>query len=95
MTAPPLDLKVRSTDAGWTADVTVLSTPATRHTVRLSRAEYERYGRGDVEDLVRRTFAFLLAREPGSSILPDFTLSTVEHYFPEFAREFRRQEEPR
>ena len=90
MSAPPLDLKVRSTDAGWTADVTVLSSPVTRHTVRLSRAEYERYGRGDVEDLVRRTFAFLLAREPGSSILPDFTLSTVEHYFPEFAREFRR-----
>lgn len=90
MNQAPLDLKVRSTDAGWTADVTVLATPVTRHIVRLSRAEYERYGKGDVEDLVRRAFAFLLAREPNTSILPDFTLSTVEHYFPEFAREFRR-----
>lgn len=90
MSAAPIEVKVRSTDAGWTADVTVLATPRTRHTVRLSRAEYERYGRGDVEDLVRRTFAFLLAREPNTSVLADFTLSTVEHYFPEFAREFRR-----
>ncbi len=90
MTPPRLEVKVRSTDAGWTADVTIAATPVTRHTVRLSRAEYERYGRGDVEDLVRRTFAFLLAREPNTSILPDFTLSTVEHYFPEFARKFRR-----
>ncbi len=90
MTPPHLEVKVRSTDTGWTADVTIAATPATRHAVRLSRAEYERYGKGDVEDLVRRTFAFLLAREPNTSILPDFTLSTVEHYFPEFAREFRR-----
>lgn len=90
MTPPHLEVKVRSTDTGWTADVTIAATPVTRHTVRLSRAEYERYGRGDVEDLVRRTFAFLLAREPNTSILPDFTLSTVEHYFPEFARELRR-----
>ena len=90
MTPPRLEVKVRSTDAGWTADVTIAATPVTRHTVRLSRAEYERSGRGDVEDLVRRTFAFLLAREPNTSILPDFTLSTVEHYFPEFARKFRR-----
>lgn len=90
MAPPRLELKVRSTDAGWTVDVTVLGPPASVHIVRLSRAEYERYGKGDVEELVRRTFAFLLAREPSTSILPDFTLSTVEHYFPEFAREFRR-----
>ncbi len=91
MTTPPgTDIKVRSTDTGWTVDVTVRATPVSRHVVRLSRTEYERYGKGDVEELVRRAFAFLLAREPHTSILPDFTLSTVEHYFPEFAREFRR-----
>lgn len=89
MASPRVEVKVRSTDNGWTADVTIGGTPTTSHTVRLSRAEYERYGKGDIEDLVRRTFAFLLAREPSTSILPDFTLSTIEHYFPEFAREFR------
>lgn len=91
MTSPHVEVKVRTTDNGWTADVAISGTPPqTTHIVRLSRAEYERYGKGDVEDLVRRTFDFLLARESNTSILPDFTLSTVEHYFPEFAREFRR-----
>jgi len=59
--------------------------------VRVSRAERDRYGRGDdVADLVKRSFEFLLAREANTSILRDFDLSTIERYFPEYAREIRR-----
>jgi hypothetical protein len=58
--------------------------------VRVSRAERERYGGGDVAGLVRRSFEFLLAREPSSSILREFDLSTIERYFPEYPREFGR-----
>lgn len=46
--------------------------------------------RAAVEDLVSRSFAFLLDREPPSSILRKFDLATIERYFPEYGREFRR-----
>lgn len=71
----------------------------TRHTVTVSAADVERWGRGDadagpdlvVEDLVRRSFDFLLAREPATSILRSFDLSVIERYFPEYDREFTRR----
>lgn len=38
----------------------------------------------DVERLVRETFAFLLEREPRTSILREFDLNEVSRYFPEY-----------
>ena len=72
------------------ADVTVHGRVTTTHTVRVSRAERERYGGGDVAQLVKRSFEFLLAREDNTSILHEFDLSAIERYFPEYAREFGR-----
>jgi hypothetical protein len=74
---------------GHVADVTVQGPQTTAHRVRVSRAERERYGGSDVADLVKRSFEFLLAREGNTSILREFDLSTIERYFPEYAREFR------
>jgi hypothetical protein len=48
-------------------------------------------GFDDTERLVRETFAFLLEREPRSSILASFDLPVVERYFPEYASEMRRR----
>ena len=62
----------------------------TTHRVRVSRAERERFGGDDVADLVKRSFDFMLAREPNTSILREFDLSTIERYFPEYPREIRR-----
>ena len=62
----------------------------TTHRVRVSRAERERYESEDVADLVTRSFEFLVAREPNTSILREFDLSTIERYFPEYAPEIRR-----
>ena len=45
----------------------------------------------DVERLVYETVAFLLEREPRSSILAHFDLPVVERYFPEYASEIRRR----
>lgn len=39
---------------------------------------------GTLEELVRRTFGFLLARESKEAILPSFDLSVVGRYFPEY-----------
>ena len=81
---------MRVSGDGHVAEVTVNDREKTTHRVRISRAERERYETEDVAGLVRRSFEFLLAREPNTSILREFDLSTVERYFPEYAREIRR-----
>ena len=60
----------------------------TGYTVTVTRADLERWGRGDqpkdIRDLVTRSFEFLLEREPASSILKSFELSVIPRYFPEY-----------
>jgi glycine/D-amino acid oxidase-like deaminating enzyme len=57
----------------------------TRHVVRLSGHDLERWARGrSAEDLVRDSFAFLLQREPKESILKEFDLSIIKRYFPDY-----------
>ncbi|HTD63387.1 MAG TPA: hypothetical protein VK732_01480 [Verrucomicrobiae bacterium] len=82
-------VSVHESGDGHVAEVTVRDRATTTHLVRVSRAERERYG-GEVADLVKRSFEFLLAREANTSILREFDLSTIERYFPEYAREIRR-----
>ena len=59
--------------------------------MRVSRADRERYGGGDVADLVRRSFEFLLAREPNTEILGEFDLSAIERYFPDYREAVSRR----
>ena len=81
---------MRESGDGHIAEVTVNDRAKTTHLVRVSRAERERFGGGDVAELVKRSFEFLLAREANTSILREFDLSTIERYFPEYSREIRR-----
>jgi hypothetical protein len=83
-------IKVRESGDGHIADVAVTDRETTTHRVRVSRADRERYGDGDVSDLVKRSFEFLLAREANTSILREFDLSIIERYFPEYGAEIRR-----
>ena len=55
--------------------------------------DHERLSAGKVtpEDLVRRSFEFLLERESKESILGRFDLMAIARYFPEYEREFRRR----
>ena len=85
MRASRVDIALRDGGDGWVATVSVNDATATIHRVHISRAEHERYGGGDVTALVRRAFEFLLAREPNTSILREFSLADIERYFPEFA----------
>ena len=82
-----VDVTVREEQDGWIAEVTVHGGRTTQHRVRVTRDEHVRYGDGDVTELVRRSFAFLLARESNASILREFGLSAIEQYFPDYARE--------
>lgn len=43
------------------------------------------------ETLVERSFEFLLEREPNTSILPRFNLSTITRYFPEYESTIRER----
>jgi hypothetical protein len=61
------------------------------HDVTVSPRDYTRLTNGKVEpeELVRRSFEFLLEREPKESILTRFDLSVIGRYFPEYEREIK------
>ena len=65
----------------------------TSHDVTVSPRNYTKLTNGKVEpeELVRRSFEFLLAREPKESILTRFELSVISRYFPEYEREIKRR----
>jgi hypothetical protein len=64
----------------------------TSHDVTVSPNDYARLAGGKIEpeELVRRSFEFLLEREPKESILKRFDLSLISRYFPEYEREIKR-----
>jgi hypothetical protein len=41
----------------------------------------------EAETVVRESFAFLMEREPASSILPEFSLAIISRYYPEYKDE--------
>ncbi len=65
----------------------------TSHDVTVSPKDYARLTAGKIEpeELVRRSFEFLLEREPKESILMRFDLSVISRYFPEYEREIIRR----
>jgi hypothetical protein len=89
------DFDVRCVTAanGWLCQVTVAHRGSeTRHSVTLTRADFQRLttSGGTPEGLVRRSFEFLLAREPKESILRSFALPDIRKYFPEYEGEIRK-----
>jgi len=79
----------------WTCRVTVdvAGGSRTEHRVRVEAADLERLDPGarDPHLLVDRSFRFLLAREPATSILHSFDLLEIARYFPEYEAEMRRE----
>jgi hypothetical protein len=41
----------------------------------------------DSENVIRESFAFLMEREPATSILPEFSLAIISRYYPEYKDE--------
>ena len=60
----------------------------TEHIVTLDEEYYEKLtGKGiSKEELIERSFEFLLAREPKESILQSFNLKVISRYFPEYEK---------
>ncbi|MCH8049146.1 hypothetical protein IH979_00300 [Patescibacteria group bacterium] len=61
----------------------------TKHDVRVKEEDYQRLTGEKIskEELVRKSFEFLLARERKESILPAFDLMLIGKYFPEYESE--------
>ena len=72
---------------GWTCHVRIDENgqPVSKHMVTVTKADRERLApESTVEDLVTRSFEFLLQREPPHSILQRFNLTEINAYFPEW-----------
>jgi hypothetical protein len=65
----------------------------TSHRVHVPPALLDDLGLVDVdpERIIRESFAFLLEREPPSSILREFSLDVIARYFPEYRDELPRR----
>ncbi len=75
-----------------TFKVTITDRTTTTHTVTVS-PEYRQKltgGKAPAEKLVEKSFAFLLEREPNTSILRKFDLPTIQRYFPEYENTIRK-----
>jgi hypothetical protein len=88
-----VDVRCEPAPGGWECRVQVGGPGVpTVHVVSVSVADLARLEPGATgpEDLVRRSFAFLLAREPKESILGRFDLMVIGRYFPEYERTIER-----
>ena len=75
--------RVRVIDAGSESTHQVTLDPKDRAKLAGATAE--------PEELIRKSFEFLLEREPKESILGGFDLSVIGRYFPEYEREIKRR----
>ena len=64
---------------------------STSHTVTVDDSYYQKLTGGEIgkEDLVRRSFEFLLEREPKESILSRFNLKVITRYFPSYETQIK------
>ena len=78
---------------GWECRVTVAEGASkTVHTVTVQKSCRDKLAGAEIsaEQLVRKSFEFLLEREPKESILRSFNLNVISRYFPEYEQEIRR-----
>lgn len=69
---------------------------STNHRVTVPEGMLDELDLGEVgaERVVRESFAFLLEREPATSILPEFSLDEIGRYFPEYFQELPKRLSP-
>lgn len=63
------------------------------HRVTVAEKDYTRLASGKVspEELIRRSFEFLLEHESKESILERFDLRVISRYFPQYEREIQKR----
>lgn len=73
-------------------EVTVSGKTKTTHVVSVDENYFKKLTEGKitVEKFVHLSFEFLLDREPNTSILRQFNIREINHYFPEFESEISK-----
>ena len=83
------DIRIEALDASNYL-VTVIAQSTTMHTVTVQADYAQKLGEIDNIALLKKSFAFLLAREANTSIMRSFDLSVISRYFAEYESEMRR-----
>lgn len=86
-------IRQEETASAWQFNVTVSNDSHTQHKVTLAKPYWQKLTKKQVtpENLVKKSFEFLLVREPKESILNSFDLSLIAAYFPEYETEIKKQ----
>ena len=62
----------------------------TKHTVTLTDQQHHQInGNLTKEELIKKSFEFLLEREPKESILREFELPLIQQYFPKYGESMK------
>ena len=89
-----MELSVASQDNGaeWLCAVTLEEDgDSAMYTVMVPKEYYEKFSKGrNVDELVKQSMKFLLARESKDKILGRFSLPTISKYFPEYEEEISK-----
>jgi hypothetical protein len=86
-------IEVEKVDAThFVARVTERGSTSTHH-VTLDLQDHAKLagGKASPEELIRKSFEFLLEREPKESIQTRFYLPVIGRYFPEYEREIKKR----
>ena len=89
----PARIEVEKVDATHFRVRVVEGESQSTHQVTLDPKDRARFAGETVtsEEVIRKSFEFLLEREPKESILGRFDLSVISRYFPEYEREIKRR----
>jgi hypothetical protein len=95
MSREPVTVTCEPAPTGWSCHVKVGDATHGRpseHEVLVTHDDLARLAPGarEPDDLVARSFDFLLRREPKESILRRFDLLVIARYFPEYETVIRR-----
>ncbi|MEA3492998.1 MAG: hypothetical protein U9R38_01280 [Candidatus Margulisiibacteriota bacterium] len=85
-------IKVKKKDAAIFSVIVDEGNSKTEHDVELDNEYYQKLTGGKItkEELIKKSFGFLLGKEPKESILESFNLKVIKRYFPEYEGEIRK-----
>lgn len=87
------EIEVKNTGENTYAVRVIQGKSKSTHRVTLEDKDYTRLTDGNVtpEELIRRSFEFLLEHESKESILESFDLMVISRYFPQYEREVKKR----
>jgi len=89
----PAKIEVEKVDASHFRVRVIEAGSESTHQVTLDPKDHARLAGATAkpEQLIRKSFEFLLERESKESILGRFDLTVINRYFPEYEREIRKR----